>query len=177
MPNTLLPNYFELFDLPIQYAVDDECLKERYHKLQSNFHPDRFLDSTEQEKRIALHYTALINEAYTVLKSPIKRAKYLLELQQIDLSEENVGHMAPEFLMQQMDLHERLAMLSNAVSQSAELVAIDADLQQQFSQLANEFIECYQNSNFLGAKKQFEKMQFIDKLISLVKQKNYALCD
>ena len=57
----------------------------------------------------AAQRAALVNEAYQTLKDPLSRARYLLELRGADL--ERHREVAPEFLMEQMELRERLAAL------------------------------------------------------------------
>jgi len=49
--------------------------------LQQEFHPDRFASKGDVDKRLAVQTASLINQAYDTLKSPLKRAQYLLELQ------------------------------------------------------------------------------------------------
>jgi len=36
----LSSNYFDLFDLPQQFDIDDVALQSRYRELQRNVHPD-----------------------------------------------------------------------------------------------------------------------------------------
>ena len=40
-------NYFQLFDLPVQFDVDSPTLGERYRQLQRELHPDRFADDED----------------------------------------------------------------------------------------------------------------------------------
>ena len=35
-------NYFELFNLPLEFGVDKGLLSERYRRLQQDMHPDPF---------------------------------------------------------------------------------------------------------------------------------------
>jgi molecular chaperone HscB len=50
-----------------------------------------------------------VNEAYRTLKSPVQRAKYLLELRGVDVGFETNTQMPPEFLARQLELREALA--------------------------------------------------------------------
>lgn len=54
-------NYFELFDLPKSFAVDQVELGRRYRKAQRETHPDRFARASAHEQRLAVQYSALIN--------------------------------------------------------------------------------------------------------------------
>lgn len=73
-------NYFELFGLSVQFDVDIRSVADRYRELQRATHPDQFASGTDQEQRIAVEQAALVNDAYQTIKSPLKRAQYLLEL-------------------------------------------------------------------------------------------------
>ena len=47
-------NYFELFELPVQFEIDVADLNARYRKLQQQFHPDRYASGSDQEQRMAM---------------------------------------------------------------------------------------------------------------------------
>jgi len=47
-------------------------------QLQKEFHPDKFTLKSEEEQAHSAHMSALINEAYKTLTSPLRRAVYLV---------------------------------------------------------------------------------------------------
>jgi len=49
-----------------------------------------------------------VNEAYQILKSPLRRAVYILQLRGVDPEFETNTAMQPEFLMEQMSWRERI---------------------------------------------------------------------
>jgi molecular chaperone HscB len=61
-------NYFELFDLPVGFALDQATLGARYRQLQRELHPDRYAGASAHEQRLAVQYSSLINEAYATLR-------------------------------------------------------------------------------------------------------------
>ena len=71
-------------------------------------HPDRYAHAGEAERRASMQMTTRVNEAYRVLRSPVRRAKYLLELNGVDVAFETSTAMPPEFLVEQMELREQL---------------------------------------------------------------------
>ena len=101
-------NHFELFGLTPAYALDLDHLDRAYRDIQSKVHPDRFVQAGDAERRASMQMTTRVNEAYRTLKSPVRRAKYLLELNGVDVGFETNTAMPPEFLMQQMELREKL---------------------------------------------------------------------
>jgi molecular chaperone HscB len=106
-------NYFDLFGLPTSFDIDVTDLTVRYRKLAREAHPDRFVSGSDAERRLAVQMTATLNEAFRVLKEPASRARYLLETKGITFPEGTVAAVAPAFLMQQMELRERLDDLRN----------------------------------------------------------------
>ena len=57
-----------------------------------------------------MQWTTRVNEAYRTLKSPVERAKYLLELNGVDVAFETNTAMPPEFLGRQIELREALEL-------------------------------------------------------------------
>jgi molecular chaperone HscB len=101
-------NHFELFGLPARFAVDAAALEARYHEQQREVHPDRFAAAPDVERRVSMQLATRVNEAYQTLKSPLKRAVYILQLRGVDPKFETNTAMPPEFLMEQMSWRERI---------------------------------------------------------------------
>lgn len=102
-------NYFQLFGLPERFALTQSTLTERYRVLQQAVHPDRFASASDSERRQAVQQAAGVNEAYRVLKDPLSRARYMLELRGAAWDDERDTVVDPEFLMEQIELREALA--------------------------------------------------------------------
>src|SRR3989440_4062870 len=100
--------HFELFGLPAGFALDIAALEARYRELQREVHPDRFAAAPEPERRVSMQLATRVNEAYQTLKSPLRRAVYILRLRGVDPEFETNTAMPPEFLMEQMSWRERI---------------------------------------------------------------------
>jgi len=105
-----MSNHFELFGLEPAYALDGAALEQAYRDIQSKIHPDRFAHAGDAERRASMQWTTRVNEAFRVLKDPVQRAKYLLELNGVDVAFETNTSMPAEFLMQQLELREALEL-------------------------------------------------------------------
>ena len=85
--STLSQNYFAFFGLPEKLTLSTADLQTRFYSLSRQFHPDRFARRGVAEQDFALNATALLNDAYRVLRDPIQRAEYLLSQQGFDIGE------------------------------------------------------------------------------------------
>jgi molecular chaperone HscB len=92
----------------LQFAVDAVALDSAYRDVQGRVHPDKFVNATDAEKRVAMQWATRANEAYQTLKNPQKRAQYMCELAGVDLQTESNTSMPMAFLMQQMEWREEL---------------------------------------------------------------------
>jgi molecular chaperone HscB len=103
-----MQNHFDLFQLPARFTLDVKALDAAYRDVQGQVHPDRFVNATDAEKRVAMQWATRANEAYQTLKNPMKRARYLCEQNGVDLQTESNTAMPMDFLMQQMEWREAL---------------------------------------------------------------------
>lgn len=101
-------NHFELFGLAAGFSVDLAKLEARYHELQREVHPDRFAAGPDAVRRVSMQLAARVNEAYQTLKSPLKRAVYMLQLRGVDPKFETDTAMPGDFLVEQMGWRERI---------------------------------------------------------------------
>ena len=157
-------DFFTSYDLPRSFVVDLTALRKTHHKLQHQFHPDRFMSEGQAEQRQAVQVTAYLNLAYETLKEPLKRAIYLLQLNDMDpLSPSNTS-MPMDFLLQQIELREVLEDILAAADPEAQIDAMSASLQAKALQLENEFASAYGELSLGVAETAVRKLQFIVKL-------------
>jgi molecular chaperone HscB len=127
----LTQNYFQLFGLPAAFDIDATMLAERYRELQRIVHPDRHASGTDQQRRLSMQGATYLNEALETLRDPLRRARYLLALRGLDPDAGGERPMAPHFLMEQMELRERLAELRGGADPLAEAGAFLADVRRR----------------------------------------------
>lgn len=137
MSSILTKNHFELFQLPQQYALDRAALDARYRELQRAAHPDRYASAGDQERRISMQQATRINEAYQVLKDPLERARYLLELRGHAIEDQQATHQDPAFLMQQMELRESLGEVRQQDDPLKALDRLAEDIRGQYQALVS----------------------------------------
>ncbi len=122
-------DFFTLLGLPRAFPLDVTELDARFRELQREVHPDRFAAADDASRRASMMLATQINAAYQTLRSPLKRATYLLELAGIDVGAESNTTMSPEFLMHQMLWREQLDE-ARAEGDAAALAGLQADIDQ-----------------------------------------------
>jgi molecular chaperone HscB len=161
-------NHFELFGLPMAFALDAGQLDQAYRDIQAQIHPDRFAHAGEAEQRLSMQWTTRVNEAYQTLKKPFERARYLLQLRGIDALDPKNTVMPTDFILQQMEWREALAEVTQA--QDIEgLQALEKDLRAHAKALQAELARLIdEEKDYLRAGETLRKVRFMDKLLEEV---------
>lgn len=157
-----MQNHFELFRLPVQFAIDRQALDKAYKEIQSLVHPDRFVTATEAEKRTAMQWAAMANDAYHILRNPIKRAAYLCELNGYNLNAETHVSMDPLFLMQQIEWRESLENARES-KDTARLEKLDDEQRALRSEQMDIVGKHLNDKQFDKAVQEIRKMMFLEK--------------
>ena len=158
---------FELFGLPVVFALDRSQLDLQWKSLQREAHPDRFASEGAAAQRIAMQWSVRINEAYNRLKDPLKRAAYLCELHGAAVNAENNTNMPPAFLMQQMAWREALDDCKALKNLDTKITALEALLEEVDASHAQVLAQAAHlmdtNHNYMAAVGQVRALMFIEK--------------
>lgn len=74
-------DHFALLDIPRCPWLDAEVLKQRFHELSAEVHPDREHDATDEAKAALQRRFAEVNAAHDCLREAKLRVRHLLELE------------------------------------------------------------------------------------------------
>ncbi len=105
---------FATLGMPRSYDLDLAALEKTHRELSRAVHPDRHMGSMGSERRLALSRAVEVNEAWRVLRDPIRRAEALLKLRGVPVGEDGEPKARPEFLMEMLEQREEL---SRAISE------------------------------------------------------------
>ncbi|CAA6807920.1 MAG: Chaperone protein HscB [uncultured Aureispira sp.] len=100
-------NYFEFYDLPISFNLDQALLRRQFLTLSKKYHPDFYTLESEEKQEEILGLSTRNNEAYKLLKDQEQRIKYVLELKGL-LGKDIKTELPQSFLMDMMDINERV---------------------------------------------------------------------
>ncbi|MCU0700990.1 MAG: Fe-S protein assembly co-chaperone HscB [Myxococcaceae bacterium] len=107
-------NHFEVFGLAPALELDVKALEQKLRELSLEVHPDRFAQADAKTRLAALEKTTALNDAFKVLKDPVRRAFYVLKLKGVDLENESSAAQAKmpmAFLEEVMERREQLEAL------------------------------------------------------------------
>ncbi|KPK37149.1 MAG: hypothetical protein AMJ69_12425 [Gammaproteobacteria bacterium SG8_47] len=159
-------NHFKLFGLEIGFDIDEQLLAQRYRELQRTAHPDRYVSATDRERRLAVQRAAEINDAFQILREPLSRARYLLELNGVGWDAERNTATDPAFLMEQMELRETLHEARAAREPLPSIDRLLADISERVGGAMAELRELFaaEAPDFERIKVNIDKQQFLRRL-------------
>jgi len=104
-------NGFDVLGIARVFHLRSDELEKKYLELSRQFHPDKFAKAPAHERLQAVQRTTELNDAYKILRDPVRRAEYLLKLNGIDVADEKGASVkaSPVLLGEMMELNEQLA--------------------------------------------------------------------
>lgn len=100
---------FATLGAPRRFDLDLAALEKTHRELSRALHPDKFARAGASERRAALERAANVNEAWRVVRDPIRRAEALFSLSGLAVGETSEPRPSPAFLMDVMEQREALA--------------------------------------------------------------------
>src|SRR5579859_7710770 len=122
-------DYFATFALPRKLSVDVASLEQTFLQLSWKLHPDNFVNAPESERELSLKRSSELNDAYRVLRDPVGRVEYLLEIEGERKEGEKKQQAPPELLEEVFELNESLDELREAKAAGGDVAALRARLQ------------------------------------------------
>jgi molecular chaperone HscB len=134
-------DHFSLFGLPRKLWIEMGSLEQKFLQLSWKLHPDNFVNASADEQERALKQSSQLNDAYRVLRDPVARVEYLLEIEGTRKEGEQKQQAPPELLEEVFELNESLDELRDAKSSGGDLASLKSRLeaaQTNFQEKLNE---------------------------------------
>lgn len=139
-----MTDYFAFYGLPVSFNPDPVAIKQQFYKFSKEYHPDFYINETEEKQAEVLDLSTLNNKAYQVLSDPQKRLHYILELKDVLVEGEN--YVLPQsFLMDMMEVNETLMDLQfdpdsvRLASLKAEVNLIEKGIADEITEIIKSF--------------------------------------
>lgn len=164
--------YFELYDLPVSFTVNDKTLKQKFYALSRAYHPDFFSGAGDDEQAEVLEKSSTINKAYKILQSKDETIKYILQLKGL-LVEEEKYELPPDFLMEMLELNEQVMDAKTEEDSAAKITIQEAinNIQSEIYAPVKEIIEGYQEhtttkEELLQVKEYYYKKKYLNRILA-----------
>ncbi|HLZ91030.1 MAG TPA: Fe-S protein assembly co-chaperone HscB [Candidatus Acidoferrum sp.] len=122
-------DYFLLFGLPRKLWIEMATLEKRFLELSWKLHPDKFVNASAAEQERSLKGSSDLNDAYRMLRDPVSRVEYLLELENMRKEGEHKQQAPPELLEEVFELNEWLDELREAKASGGDLGSLRSRLE------------------------------------------------
>lgn len=178
-PNRQLIDYFSVLGLSRQYNIDLDTADANYKSLQKLVHPDlQTSDSSEQICAFPAGYSALLNKAISVLKSPLERALHLLYLLDSSCSLGSVSSgsagVESEFsivrdnalLMEMMELNEEV---EDARGNDRQLERLKLENDNRMRDCELKLQQFFDAKDFPNVRKTCERLHFLERVNTSIK--------
>lgn len=102
-------NPFETLGIDARFDLDLRAVEKRHRELSVALHPDKFASDGASARREAIERASQVNEAWRIVRDPIRRAEALFEVAGIKVGETNEPKSDQSFLMDMMEMREALS--------------------------------------------------------------------
>lgn len=154
-------DHFARLGLKRDFDIKVPLLDQLYFGFQRQLHPDRFAAAAPKAKQISQSQAVAFNEAYEILKDPLSRAAYLLDLLGEKVEGEGAYTIADEeLLMEQLERREALMEADNPAAVEAIARQAKLDAEAALSALASDFA----SGDKIAAKRGYLRLKYLVKL-------------
>lgn len=166
-------DHFTRLDVSRSFEVGEKVLEVAYFSKQRMLHPDIFIRKSDQEKKYSMGHAVDLNDAYETLKTPLKRAEYLLKLAGVIVNQDNSTSVKPsqEMLMESLDKREELENADSSEQIRSMIVRAIDDRMAIIDELKNQFasgkLDCAAQNTI--------KLRYMEKYIEEIKKKSMKL--
>jgi molecular chaperone HscB len=122
-------DHFALFGLPRKLWIEMSSLEQKFLQMSWKLHPDNFVNASAEEQANSLKRSSEVNDAYRVLRDPVGRVEYLLEIEGARKEGEQKQQAPPELLEEVFELNESLDELRDAKENGANLETLKSRLE------------------------------------------------
>jgi len=122
-------DHFALFGLPRKLWIEMAGLEQKFLQMSWKLHPDNFVNAPADEQERSLKRSSEVNDAYRILRDPVARVEYLLEIEGARKEGEHKQQAPPELLEEVFELNESLDELREAKESGADLAVLMSRLE------------------------------------------------
>ncbi len=150
---------FERLGLPRRFSIDPTVLEAAYLDRSRAVHPDFHHGGSGGEQAASETLTAAVNEAYTTLRDPFRRAEHLLALLGGPTATD-VKDIPPAFLLEMMDLREEIER-----ADAAGKARHEADAKSRLEAIFSGLVPLFDRGELVAIRKQLNAAKYLKGLL------------
>lgn len=162
-------DYFKLYELESVFTIDANLLKQKFYQLQKNYHPDNYINQDQTIKDLALRLSIKINDGYTHLNSPLKRAILLLDKHGVAVDFNKHTSLPPQFLASYMELHEMVDQ-ARVDHDLMTISNINNQVLNHINKLVEEIGLNFKQTNYSEILEQVKQLSFLTKFSDMLSE-------
>ena len=143
-----------------EFLIDLNVLEDKYLELQSKLHPDKFVNSSQNEKDFSNEHSSRINESYKLLKNNVSRANIILKSNGYDLEKESKTFGDEKMLEDIMDLQSKCMLAENEISKKK----IRNEIKEVIDETINELNLLFKKKSWKEAYNLNVKLSYLEKM-------------
>lgn len=164
-------DHFARLGVPAALDLEPAQLDKAYFARQRQWHPDRFVGKSPEEKARASAEAAALNDAYRTLKDPLSRAVYLASLEGVELPGDGKTIDDPELLMEAMEAREALQAADSVKAVDALADKAGHDMKDALSRLTSLFLR----GDKAALRKALLRLRYLDKFAEEARARRTSL--
>src|SRR5260370_38103145 len=110
--------------MPRKLWIEMPGFEKKFLELSWKLHPDKFVNASAEEQELSLRRSSELNDAYRVLRDPVARVEYLLEIEGMRKEGEHKQQAPPELLEEVFELNTSLADLREAKASAGDFTSL-----------------------------------------------------
>ncbi|MCL2473575.1 MAG: DnaJ domain-containing protein [Alphaproteobacteria bacterium] len=157
---------FARLNLDKNLDIDLELLEKNYHALTKVLNPERFMIRGINERKYAAQHFEVLQEAYHILKDPLKRGKYWLSLHEKILDDEEY---------QELPIVEEIKTELEQAEKPAECDLVARKVCQTLAQAIGVFMQALRGSAWRNANATLRHISSLEEVLNSVRAKRIGL--
>ena len=163
---TNIMDHFERLGFARQFTLNASDLEQAYLTRSRAIHPDFHQLEGGSQQVASVEASAALNEAYTTLRDPFKRADYLLQLQGGPTASE-LKDMPASFLNEMLELRMEIAELKPETPQA---LAMEQQLTARREKLLDQVGQALGKSDWAEARRLLNATKYVQNLLRDLRQ-------
>lgn len=164
-------NYFKFYNIQETFTPNQKLVKQKFYELSRTYHPDFFVNESEEKQQEILELSTFNNKAYQTLSNPGKLTEYLLNLKG-EITENEKYALPQDFLLDMMDVNEALMELEFEPN-SASILAIKEEVNSIESNLLSQqklLSDSYESTNDASILKDIKDIYYRKKYLLRIRE-------